>query len=114
LKVSKVSNLNGADSLRTFAKLSKMSKVRRGVFGARLREDTEGAHLRNGCAPSTPSTQNRRECDYGLPVIDAREWMGEEDFIDGHHLLPDGAAAFTRRFGAEALAPVFAGCRPGG
>ena len=30
-------------------------------------------------------------------VIDARAWVGDEDFWDGHHLLPGGAATFTRR-----------------
>jgi hypothetical protein len=42
----------------------------------------------------------------GVPIIDAREWMPEEDFWDSHHLLPHGAAAFTARFEREALAPL--------
>jgi hypothetical protein len=32
---------------------------------------------------------------YGLPVVDAREWIEEGQFLDSHHLLRDGAARFT-------------------
>jgi hypothetical protein len=32
-----------------------------------------------------------------LPVIDARGWVPDEHFYDGHHLLPMGAAIFTNR-----------------
>lgn len=39
--------------------------------------------------------------EYGAPVIDARSWIDESEFSDGHHLLSRGAAAFTRRFAAE-------------
>ncbi len=44
--------------------------------------------------------------DYGVPIIDARDWVAEEDFADGHHLLARGADVFTRRFGREALRPL--------
>jgi hypothetical protein len=40
--------------------------------------------------------------DYGVAVLDARTWIGELDFYDGHHLLPAGAAAFSRRLGVVA------------
>jgi hypothetical protein len=45
---------------------------------------------------------------YGVPVIDARTWVADDLFCDGHHLLPEGAEVFTRRFGQEALAPFLA------
>jgi hypothetical protein len=35
---------------------------------------------------------------YGIRVIDAREWLPDDAFADGHHLLPHGATAFTSRF----------------
>jgi hypothetical protein len=54
----------------------------------------------------------RLQGEYGVPVIDAREWVGEDDFIDSHHLLPDGAAKFTKRFGRDVLTPIFAGKVP--
>jgi hypothetical protein len=43
---------------------------------------------------------------YGVPLIDAREWVGDDGFWDSHHLLPAGAAAFTDRLGREAIAPL--------
>jgi hypothetical protein len=43
--------------------------------------------------------------DLGAQVVSARELMSDAAFADGHHLLPDGAGEFTRRFGAQALAP---------
>lgn len=36
-----------------------------------------------------------------ISLIDARDWVADDDFLDGHHLLPAGADAFTRRFGRE-------------
>jgi hypothetical protein len=44
--------------------------------------------------------------EYDAPLIDARRWVDESEFSDGHHLLSCGAAAFTRRFAAEILAPL--------
>ncbi len=43
------------------------------------------------------------QCEYGTPLIDARCWIADWDFADGHHLLSWGAAAFTRRFAKEVL-----------
>jgi hypothetical protein len=42
----------------------------------------------------------------GVPVIDARDWMAEEDFTDSHHLLPEAARRFSERFGSAALGPL--------
>jgi hypothetical protein len=41
--------------------------------------------------------------EYDAPLIDARCWIADWDFSDGHHLLSWGAAAFTRRFAHEVL-----------
>jgi len=46
-------------------------------------------------------TELRR--DFGVPLLDARRWIDDADFSDGHHLLQRGAVAFTRRFIAEVL-----------
>jgi hypothetical protein len=51
-----------------------------------------------------------REC--GVSVIDARRWVGDDGFIDGHHLLPSGATVFTRRLAGEVLQPLLAAARP--
>lgn len=42
--------------------------------------------------------------DYGTPLLDARHWIGDGEFSDGHHLLRRGAAAFTVWFAAEVRA----------
>jgi hypothetical protein len=34
--------------------------------------------------------------DCGVPLLSCREVVAEEGFLDSHHLLPEGAAAFTR------------------
>jgi hypothetical protein len=39
----------------------------------------------------------------GAAWVDARSWVADELFFDNHHLLGRGAAAFTERFGREAL-----------
>jgi hypothetical protein len=41
--------------------------------------------------------------EYGIQLIDARRWIADSDFYDGHHLLRNGAAAFTQRFGTLVL-----------
>jgi hypothetical protein len=42
---------------------------------------------------------------WGVPIIDAREWLPDKDFSDGQHPLPDGAEAFTRRL-IEEMGPM--------
>src|SRR5262249_7701092 len=44
--------------------------------------------------------------EYGLEVIDARTWVSDDGFWDGHHLDSDGAAVFTDPFGREAVRPL--------
>ncbi len=43
---------------------------------------------------------------WGVPLIDARDWLADDAFYDSHHLLPRGAAAFTERLEREALPPL--------
>ncbi len=47
-----------------------------------------------------------------VPVIDARRWVGDTGFADGHHLLPEGASAFTARLARDALSPLLRGESP--
>jgi hypothetical protein len=44
--------------------------------------------------------------EFGVGVIDARDWMTEEDFRDSHHLLRQAAVVFTERLGREHILPV--------
>jgi hypothetical protein len=50
--------------------------------------------------------------DYRLPVIDARTWAADGDFVDFCHLLPRGARPFSERFGREVFGPLLAGRDP--
>jgi hypothetical protein len=50
--------------------------------------------------------------EFRIPVLDARHWMADEAFCDSHHLVPAGAAAFSRRLENEILQPYLAG-QPG-
>jgi hypothetical protein len=45
----------------------------------------------------------RRDC--GADVVDARLWLADEDFVDGHHPYPEGAAHFSARLAREVIAP---------
>src|SRR5262249_25747976 len=36
-----------------------------------------------------------------VPVVDARNWIADDGFWDGHHLVPHAADAFTDRLGRE-------------
>jgi hypothetical protein len=38
-----------------------------------------------------------------VPLIDARDWVEDAGFWDGHHLLPEGALTFTRRLEREVV-----------
>lgn len=46
---------------------------------------------------------------YGVPLIDARTWVPDTGFLDGHHLLVTGAATFSERLGHEVLEPLWEG-----
>jgi hypothetical protein len=49
---------------------------------------------------------------YDSSLVNAREWVADADFSDGHHLLRPGAAVFSERLGRECLQPLFTGTRP--
>jgi hypothetical protein len=73
----------------------------------------EGPTFQSWC-----SAESRRRYDdycagfcreFRIPLVDARDWMKEEDFVDSHHLLLPGAEKFTRRLGRDVLEPMVAG-----
>ncbi len=43
---------------------------------------------------------------FGVSVVNARGWVGDEDFLDHHHVMLRGARVFSERFGREALLPL--------
>ncbi|QJW95358.1 hypothetical protein [Frigoriglobus tundricola] len=53
---------------------------------------------------------------FGCRLIDARDWVPDDGFLDGHHLLRPGAVVFTDRLTAEVIVPYLrdrsAGVKP--
>jgi hypothetical protein len=49
----------------------------------------------------------RRE--YGMPIIDLRDWVSDDCFQDVLHLHQKGARIFSHRFGGEVLRPLLEG-----
>lgn len=49
---------------------------------------------------------------FGAPTINARQWVPDSEFWDGHHLLPSGAALFSERLARDVVLPWFLG-QPG-
>jgi hypothetical protein len=47
--------------------------------------------------------------EFDVPLVDARNWLGERDFVDSHHTCLPGAERFTRRLGEEVIKPLVAG-----
>jgi hypothetical protein len=50
---------------------------------------------------------------HGVPTIDAREWVGEDGFLDGHHLLSPAATQFSERLARESLRPLLRNLKGG-
>jgi hypothetical protein len=44
-----------------------------------------------------------------VPIINARDWVQEEDFSDSHHVLNGGTRVFTERLAREFLLPFLRG-----
>jgi hypothetical protein len=42
-------------------------------------------------------------------VIDTRDWVPDDDYLDGVHALPEAAGPYTERFRREVLSPLLAG-----
>jgi hypothetical protein len=66
----------------------------------------EGSAFRN-YAPAVAERQtaavHRLARELNVPLVDARTWIGDDRFSDGHHALPCGAEQFTERFAREVL-----------
>lgn len=48
----------------------------------------------------------------GTRLVDTRQWVPYAGFVDGHHLLPGGAATFSVRLTDEVLVPALAEAKP--
>ena len=47
--------------------------------------------------------------EYSVPLVDARAWLPDSAFSDGHHVTPESAIEFTSRLGKEVLEPLVEG-----
>jgi hypothetical protein len=69
----------------------------------------DGTNLRNLHPPSMNAKfdrlLNELSAEYGCRVYDTREWMADDAFMDGTHLLRKGAEAYTQRLVREAIEP---------
>ncbi|HVA48383.1 MAG TPA: hypothetical protein VNH11_18600 [Pirellulales bacterium] len=52
------------------------------------------------------------EREHGVAVFNCREWCSDDQFCDGHHMLPEGAQRFSARLEASALRPWLASKPP--
>ncbi len=91
-------------ALRDLLDLCRRDRVR-----AALIMMPEGPTLRDACPPAVwPQIEEllaTLSAEYAVPFVNAREWMAEEDFRDGHHLLAAGAQALSERLVREKLGP---------
>jgi hypothetical protein len=54
----------------------------------------------------------RLAVESGAAYVDAREWLPDDQFADGHHVTRAGQQLFTRQLGREVLTPLAAGRLP--
>jgi uncharacterized protein DUF1574 len=69
----------------------------------------EGTQFRAAYASADPQIMQKiRETAamFAVPVIDARDWVSDDGFWDGHHMCVKGADQYTERFEREALRPM--------
>jgi hypothetical protein len=70
----------------------------------------EGGDFRSWYTPDARSQIDRYVAElsqhFDAHLVDARTWLADSAFWDGHHLLANGAVAFTERFTREALYPL--------
>src|SRR5205807_1144511 len=73
----------------------------------------EAKEFQNWYSPAARAAVDRYAAgladQYRVPLIDARDWLEEADFLDHHHVLLRGAERFTTRLGREVLQPWVAG-----
>jgi hypothetical protein len=58
-------------------------------------------HIQAGLA----SFQDRLRREFGVRVLDARDWLPDEAFVDSHHVVRTWAKPYTERLAREAVVP---------
>ena len=70
----------------------------------------ESSDFRAFCSPAVNERLARFLAEFTaeqgiLPVVDARAWLDDSMFWDGHHMLENGAEKFSDRLTSEAIVP---------
>jgi hypothetical protein len=84
------------DALRELLALARQEKI-----AVKLILMPEGAIFRSWYPPEVEARLQELLRSLNTPLIDARSWVAEEDFLDSHHLLKSGATLFSERLGKE-------------
>jgi hypothetical protein len=110
LQLSQVANYP-AQALRASLSLCR----ERGVQAA-LVLMPEGTDFRAWYPPATSAALARFLDDvgaeFGVTLIDAREWLADDAFSDAHHHLPSGGTEFSRLLGT-AIVPLLRAAEAG-
>jgi hypothetical protein len=68
----------------------------------------EGSEYRSWYPPAVEAALtaflDRLRAVHGVPVLDARGWLPDEAFADGHHVVRTFARSYTERLAREAIA----------
>lgn len=72
----------------------------------------EGTEFRSWYTPQVWSQiktyLDQLRAEFGVEIINAREWVADDDFSDSHHLFPSGALVFSHRLAHEVLPRLLA------
>jgi hypothetical protein len=78
----------------------------------------EGSDVRSWYSPEMQREVNqfltKLATEHSVPVIDARDWIRDDDFADSNHLRAAGAEAFSRRFHQDELPRLVREMKPPG
>ncbi|MFL5245664.1 MAG: hypothetical protein ACJ8FY_26510 [Gemmataceae bacterium] len=88
-------------ALREIAELGKREHVKVGFVVM-----PEGAEFQSWYSPASWAQVESflaEMKDSGVTIINARNWVGDDGFMDSHHLFPSGAIVFSERLAREAL-----------
>ena len=89
----------------TNALLELLKECRDAGIQAKLILLPEGREFRSWYPPPVRARLDTLLKSTGCERIDAREWLDDDDFTDGHHQLRGGAEKFSRRVAKDVILP---------
>ncbi len=97
-----------ADATREMARY-----CRRNGIGLAFIITPEDSRFRSWYGPTSEATfqefaQSLR-AEFGVPIVDGRQWVEDKYFVDPHHLMTEGSRRFTARLEREVLGPLVRG-----